>query len=117
MRPEEALRQQLLHTMVVDLGFPKGLIAVERALSTGRRFDVVCYRVVQEGVAPLLLIECKAGTIDEKAARQAWGYNDELRAPFLCLAGKNGVWTMWQEKEGLKVVPFLPRYEDLIRCV
>lgn len=107
--PEERVRQALLRKMVEELGFPKGLISVERA-TLKRRTDIVCYT---KEMRPLLLIECKAGPIREEAIRQAIGYNDQVKAPFICLANGEGATTFWFEGKTRKSAPFLPQFKEL----
>lgn len=106
--PEEGVRQSFLQRMLA-LGYPKGLIAVEKKIGE-RRFDIVCYT---PEMRPVLLVECKAGSIDAEAERQAIGYNEKVGAPFLCLVGCDGVKTMWSEKGKWKSVPFLPEYSQI----
>ncbi|MBQ2170389.1 MAG: type I restriction enzyme HsdR N-terminal domain-containing protein, partial [Paludibacteraceae bacterium] len=46
LTPEEWVRQQLLHRLVEQLGFPASLIAVEQAITVGttkKRCDAVVY--------------------------------------------------------------------------
>lgn len=107
--PEERVRQTLLRKMVGELGFPKGLITVEREIG-GRRTDIVCYT---KEMLPLLLVECKAGSLNEKAIQQALGYNDRVKAPFICLANGNELKTFWFEAGKLVSVPFIPVYKEL----
>ena len=107
--PEEKVRQLLLGKMTGKLGFPKGLLSVERRVGT-RRYDVVCY--TPEG-GPLLLVECKAAHLHDEAMQQAQGYNSELKAPFICLVCETAIKTFWQEEKGLVAVPFLPTYQEL----
>jgi hypothetical protein len=95
--------------MVCELGFPRGLISVERALED-RRYDLVCY---SKEMIPLLLVECKAGAIDQAAIQQAFGYNETLQAPFICLVGLTEIITFWKEREKIGSVPFLPAYKEL----
>lgn len=115
--PEEVVRQRLLQKMIAQLGYPKGLIAVERELKSGRRFDIVCFAKAKEELRPLLLVECKADKIEEAASRQAWGYNDTVGAPFLCLASDRSICTLWREEGKVKSIPFLPPFADLMRQV
>lgn len=110
LTPEERVRQALLRKMVEELGFPKGLISVERAAQQQRRTDIVCYT---KEMRPLLLIECKAGAILEAAIAQAIGYNDQVKAPFICLANGDGATTFWFEGKERKSVPFLPQFKEL----
>jgi len=107
--PEERVRQSLIQKMIKVLGFPKGLISIERGIAQ-RRFDLVCY---SNSMKPLVLIECKAEKIDDAAMRQALGYNDTIKAPFICLASATEVITFWQEKGKMGSVPFLPKYSEL----
>lgn len=105
LTPEESVRQKLLHKMLYELGFPKGLVCVEKKVGT-RRYDIVAY---DREMAPLVLIECKADQITGETLSQALGYNGVLAAPFICLAGANEIKTIWQGGS----IPFLPRYEEL----
>ena len=107
--PEEAVRQSLIRRMIVDLGFPKGLIAVEKQIGS-RRFDLVCYT---QGMLPLLLVECKAEKFGDAAASQAFGYNATVKAPFVCLASLKEIKLLWQEQGKIVSVPFLPTYAEL----
>ncbi len=108
--PEERVRQVLLQKMVAELGFPKGLLSVERAIPHQRRTDIICY--TQEMI-PLLLIECKAGPIGEAAIRQVLGYNETMGAPFVALSNGKETMTLWFEGAKRTSVPFLPTYEEL----
>ena len=108
--PEEAVRQSLIRRMIVDLGYPKGLIAVEKQIES-RRFDLVCYT---QAMSPLLLVECKAEKFGDAAEAQAFGYNATIKAPFICLASLNEVKLLWHEKSGkIASVPFLPTFAEL----
>jgi hypothetical protein len=107
--PEERVRQNLIQKMIGELGYPKGLISVEKKIGE-RRYDLVCYT---KSMQPLLLVECKAEKIDEAAENQAVGYNASLKAPFICLASPTEIKTLWQEREKIGSVPFLPTYSEL----
>lgn len=116
--PEELVRQSLLHRMIHQLNYPKSLLAVEKKLSHERRFDVVCYtRHKEMGLIPLLVIECKAEDVFNAAFEQVLGYNMTLGAPFLCIASKTQIRTLWLNKDKIASVPFLPAYEDLVRGI
>lgn len=90
---EELVRQATL-SKLINLGYPKGLFAVEVALhqmphlqsqiSIRRRVDIICY--MPEKMYPLLLVECKASTLRESDLRQVTGYNRYVQAPFVALA-------------------------------
>ena len=77
LTPEEWVRQQLLHRLVEDYGYPASLIAVEQAISVGetkKRCDAVVYTNTSSSpspeerggvrfLSPLMIIECKAETV------------------------------------------------------
>jgi len=115
-RPEERIRQALLSQMLSCLGFPKGLLAVEKKIGANRRIDILAYRCQKDNLLPLLLIECKATVRDEKVSfRQALGYRQACgNPPFWCVAHEAGIRTFWYEKEELSSVPFLPPYSQLL---
>lgn len=107
--PEEVVRQSLIQKMIHDLGFPKGLISVEKGIGS-RRTDIVCYT---KEMNPLLLVECKAHELNAAAVSQAFGYNDVIKAAFICLANSTEIKTLWQEQGRIASVPFLPKYSEL----
>jgi hypothetical protein len=113
--PEEGVRQFWMEKLVAELGYPKGLISVEKEASstTLRRFDLLCYVRAEAGLSPLLLIECKAGALDPKAERQVLGYNESIGAPFMALVNRQEARTFWRERDQLSSVPFIPSYADL----
>jgi hypothetical protein len=94
--PEERVRQELISHLIGPVGCPPSLLAVEVSLqclvgpSCGplprRRIDIVCYYPTQEGLKPLLLVECKAVKPRITALRQVNGYNRFLKAPAIALA-------------------------------
>ncbi len=99
--PEEKVRQELLHTMIEEWGYPSSLILVEKALLhlpgvnqaqrlPKRRMDIVCYaKNKQQELYPLLVVECKAcqqtagSSFLQKLAHQLLGYNYYIGAPFI----------------------------------
>lgn len=107
--------------MVEELGYPKGLIAVEKELkhftpkaAPQRRVDILCF---DRALQPLLLIECKAQAIDEKAVTQVIGYNALIGAPLLGLAQPGAVLLGWKTKgEGCYAWhPTLPLFDELLQ--
>lgn len=114
--PEEKVRQHLLQKMLQELGFPKGLIAVEKELEPAlqRRFDILCYWKQGESLRPLLVVECKAESSHKAAQKQVFGYNHHLQAPFLCIASPEETQTLWKVQQEIQSVPFLPSYPQLV---
>ena len=113
--PEEIVRQKWILAMLGPLGYPKGLLSIEKGIPfLKRRVDILCYTPHKEGLVPLLLVECKAedeGVLPEK---QVFGYNFTIHAPFLCVIQGDSAKTFWKESEALASVPFLPSYPQLI---
>lgn len=84
LTPEEGVRQRLLADLLA-LGYPAGLLAVERAVPFGGkvwRADVVAYGRDQR---PALLAECKAPgvAVTQATFDQLARYNAVLDAPVL----------------------------------
>lgn len=90
LTPEEWVRQNLIHTLLLH-GYARTRIQVERGLKqrqNQRRADVITY---DEAGKPFLLVECKASSIplDETTFTQAFAYNQQIKAPYIGLT--NGV--------------------------
>ena len=119
LTPEEWVRQQLLHRLVEQLGYPASLIAVEVSLEkitndklqiTNKklRADAVVYN---RAMQPLILIECKAETVPltQKTLDQAVIYNRRLNVPYLLL--HNGPQTIFVDltEENLRFSDSIPQ--------
>ena len=129
LTPEEWVRQQLLHRMVEQLGYPTSLIAVEVAITVGevhKRCDAVVYGNLslpsgkgRGGASPLLLIECKAETVPltQKTLDQAITYNRKLNVPFLLLHnGPQSIFVTLNPDGTNHYAQRCPGYTDLLRC-
>jgi hypothetical protein len=90
--PEEQVRQLWIQRMTCQLGYPKEILVVAKALKElplgleklpDRRLDILCYAKGEKGIFPLLLIECKKGRLTDDALNQLIGYNFYIRAPFV----------------------------------
>ncbi len=129
--PEEIVRQSLLHLMIDELGFPYNYLAVEKKLSELphlqldgcgiplRRFDIVCFARGSTSFFPLLMVECKAEAINQKAINQVIGYNHYVKASFVALAGRNEIQLGWFDKS-IKRYTFtsqLPPYQKLLESL
>ena len=85
LQPEEWVRQNCVHFLIHEKGYPKSLINVEKELtinSLKKRYDIVIYNT--DGSIHLI-VECKAPkiSINQKAFDQIARYNLELNATFL----------------------------------
>ncbi len=121
LTPEEWVRQQLLHRLVEQFGYPASLIAVEVPLSVVNcqlsnsktyRADAVVY---DKTMKPLVLIECKAETVPltQKTLDQAATYNRQLNVPYLIL--HNGPQTIIAHvnDKTINFVQSIPQYAQL----
>lgn len=113
--PEEIVRQRWILAMLGPLGYPKGLISIEKSVpKRKRRFDILVYTPGGNGLNPLLLMECKAedeGIVPEK---QVIGYNFTVQAPFFSVIQGEKVRTFWKEGEKTVSISFLPTYAQLV---
>lgn len=124
---EEKVRQWLLAQMIGPLGFPKGLISVEKKLSSfdssipknlERRVDIIVFYKQKENLLPLLVVECKEDvSLLQQAEDQVFGYNEWILAPFVAVSAPFEIKTFWKEGSNRYHVPFLPPYQELVkRC-
>lgn len=87
LTPEEWVRQNVIHNLHHNLGYPLELIQVEGAITLNgmtRRCDIVVY---DAQVRPLIIVECKQENvpITQKVLDQASRYNLVLHVPYLLL--------------------------------
>ncbi len=116
--PEEWVRQLLLKYLVIDCAYPTGRISVEKSLTINKlnkRFDGLVY---DEGMKPLVLIECKSPYIklSTDTLNQIMIYNLKSNAPYIIIS--NGIDTVmgkvdFQEKSYLWFSKILS-YKELI---
>lgn len=118
--PEEIVRQGWLTQLELQ-GFPRALIAVEKELSQlthlnckkvpTRRADILCFAPVT--LQPLVLIECKAVPLTQKAVTQALAYNHFVQARFVAIVNQTEIKFGYPTSEGYKFVSFLPLFNEL----
>lgn len=92
LQPEELVRQLIVHYLI-EKGYPKEKIQVEKGMTINglhRRFDIVVY---DRAFVPYLLVECKSHKVPITQATfdQIARYNLEFKAPYLLVT--NGVQT------------------------
>jgi hypothetical protein len=91
LTPEEWVRQNFITFLVRILGYPVGLIAVEKAFRwnrLSRRTDILVHN--RKGT-PLIVVECKAPDvkISSDVFDQIFTYNMKLQVPVLVVT--NGI--------------------------
>jgi len=87
LTPEEWVRQHVAQYLLRHLGYPRGLLSLERGHRYNqrqKRTDLVAFG---PGGRPLLLVECKRPTvpITPAVAQQVATYNQTMRATYLLL--------------------------------
>lgn len=118
MLPEERVRQRLYRHLVEELGYPPSLIALEVELKDlphlfgvpvpKRRLDLLCLEKVS--MRPLLLVECKAVKLTQKALDQLLGYNYFVEARYLALVNETGGMVMQMTPSGHRRLEGIPPY-------
>lgn len=86
LQPEEWVRQQFLHYLISEKGYPISLISVEKQLKLGqraKRYDIVVYKQDK----PWMLVEVKQENeaINPASLSQLLSYNTILKAAYLVL--------------------------------
>ncbi len=114
LTPEEWVRQNVIHQLHYELGYPLELLQVEGTITLNgmsRRCDIVVYDC---DVHPLVIVECKRETVPltQKVIDQACRYNLVLHVPFLCLTnGPNQVCCKVDfDQKKLVRIPRIPNY-------
>ncbi len=116
LTPEEWVRQHMIHYLVNELNYPKGLIKVESGVSYNakmKRSDVVVY---DNSGAPHVLVECKAPNvrINQTTLEQVAMYNRTIKAPIIILTNGLIHYTFKVGKKGeLKNLDLIPKFERL----
>jgi hypothetical protein len=125
--PEEVVRQQWLHRMIHELGYPKQLLAIEKQIGqlphlihlsdkiATRRIDLLCFASGIDPVHPLyplLLLECKAELCTEDSFHQVFGYNHFVKAPFVGVATRSEIRIKDTRRE--QQLFQLPSYKQLV---
>jgi hypothetical protein len=118
LTPEEWVRQNCMHYLRDQKGFPISLLAVEKGFSLNGvtlRYDLVAYSTLAK---PLLLVECKAPGVDisQKTFDQIAVYNLELNVPYLLVT--NGLAHFCCvadfENKNFRFLKELPNFKEII---
>ena len=112
LTPEEWVRQHLVHYLIADLGYPRGLIAIEKGIDLhGKRFraDVIVHDRAGQAV---LMAECKEPdvAISQQTFDQIAAYNRVVQAR--CLLVTNGL-VHYCHVAGRGFIDQVPRYDEL----
>ncbi len=110
--PEEWVRQHALHYLSGHLGYPAGLLSVER--STGKLAQRTDIRAYDPAGQPALLIECKAPTVRLTPAVLAQAQRYWLRVPARFVVLTNGIQHhCWRVGPPVEVWNRWPHWDDV----
>ncbi len=119
LTPEEWVRQHLVRLLTERLGYPVGLLAIEKKLEAAggpRRADVVAHG--RDG-APLLIAECKAPAValSQAVFDQVSRYNAVARAPHLVVTNgrEHFCWTVDRAAGTYRFLDTIPPFRTLDR--
>lgn len=91
LKPEEMVRQLIIHFLVEELKYPKTSISIERQIKhqgSSKRYDLIAYN---SQFNPFILFEFKSFNVrlDHATFIQSAIYNSQIKAEYLCIT--NGV--------------------------
>ncbi len=116
--PEEWVRQNFLHYLIHEKGYPASLIAVEKGLKVNRlqkRFDAVVYN---NKLIPIVLIEFKSTGVklSQKVFDQVAMYNLQMQVKYLIIS--NGLThyccKMNYDSSSYQFLAEIPAYAELM---
>lgn len=129
--PEERVRQKLIRLMLEELGYPIGLIAVEKSIGslnfskmpiprslTKKRMDIVIFSPqALSSTIPLLLVECKSGAVNRRALLQVISYNRFVRSPVITLCNGDTCLTGMLDRRRQKFIfqKGIPSFKELLQ--
>lgn len=121
LTPEEWVRQHLVRFLTEALGYPLGLLAIEKQIDTAggpRRADVVAFGRDQR---PRLIAECKAPSVKLTQAvfDQVSRYNSVTLARHLVVTNgrEHYCWTVDRATGTYRFLDALPTFEALVGIV
>lgn len=84
LTPEEWVRQNIIHYLIKELAYPKGLISVEKEIRINnlrKRYDIVIYNYDHQ---PWMLVECKEPNVPltDSTLHQLLRYHHALQCPY-----------------------------------
>ena len=114
LTPEEWVRQHIIHYLLTEMKYPKGLISVEKEIKVNqlkKRYDIVIYDAFQK---PWMLIECKEPKvpISDNTLEQLMRYHQVLQCPYWMLTNGQTSYCAQIEAGHIKWLPMLPVYNS-----
>lgn len=119
--PEEWVRQHVVHYLIEHLGYPRGLLSLERGHTYNTRRKRTDLHALGPDGQPLLLVECKAASVPltSAVAMQIATYNQTISAPLLLVT--NGVqhycWRVHSLERRTQALTFIPTYAEALELL
>ena len=112
LTPEEWVRQNFLHYLILVKKYPAALIAVEKEIFLGevkKRFDIIVY---DKNTQPWMLIECKEMNValNQSVLSQVLRYNINLRVPYVVITNGSYCYGFSNVEGQLLEIQNLPNY-------
>ncbi len=115
--PEEHVRQLFVNYLVVELGYPMGLMGNEVSINQNgikRRCDTV---VFDRYAKPIMIVEYKASSvaITQEVFNQIYRYNLVLKTKYLVVTNGIDVYCCCNDYDNMKCsfLPSIPAYDNL----
>lgn len=114
--PEEWVRQNTVKYFTEELGYPKSLIALEKAFQLHRRIKRTDIVVHDQNGSPFILVECKRPSvkITQSTFDQAFRYNIILKVPYLVITNGEELYCCFVENEKVTFIEDIPAFEKRI---
>lgn len=113
--PEEWVRQNTVKYFTDELGFPKSLIALEKAFQLHRRIKRTDIVVHDNSGNAMILVECKRPSIKitQSTFDQAFRYNIILKVPYLVITNGEELYCCHVVNEEVTFIENIPTYLEL----
>lgn len=116
LTPEEWVRQGLIHYLINDFNYPKGMMQVETGLKYDhrqKRSDILVY---DRNTNPFLLIECKSMEVSlgQNTLEQVSQYNLSIQAKYIMISNglEFSVFLFDKEKREYATINKIPIFEE-----
>lgn len=120
LTPEEWVRQHVVHLLTDVMMYPRELVQTEGTIEVNglaRRCDIVVHRKADEGLQPVMIVECKAPSVplSQKVLDQASRYNLALHVSHLFITNgmRHLLFRIDEGKRQLVQLGQFPAWEDL----
>lgn len=116
LTPEEWVRQQFMHFLINQNGYPRSLMKVESGLRVNKMNKRSDLMILGRDGFPWMLVECKSPyvAIDQDALVQAVNYNRTYRAAYLVLTNGMEQIICKTRENSVEVVEKLPPFPEAV---